>query len=259
MLQLMSTQDAKSVPEIVESLFESVLQVFSKDTENFYVVGYSFGALIALEIVTLLEARGKRGQLVLIDGAPNFLKKLVIDQMPSEHSDEAVQKVLINGNAFFFANASITCLIFLIILGIMRTIYPDEKIDVTQILTKYPTWEERLEMLLDMATDQYLYSTTYLRSMANCLFQRIKMVIDFKRDPSTILKSPITLIRPSEISIVDVEEDYGLHRLTQGNTEVKFVEGNHLTMLENPKLVHIINELDPALESNRSFKKHNAI
>lgn len=72
------------------------------------MVGYSFGALIALEIAAKLEARGMRGQIVLIDGAPIFLKKLVIDQMPQTHSDEAVQQVLIS--------------------GIMRTIYPVRKL-----------------------------------------------------------------------------------------------------------------------------------
>lgn len=159
--------------------------------------------------------------------------------MPTSQTDEGVQTVLIN--------------------GIMRTVYPEDKIDVMQIMSNYPSWEARVEKVLEMATDQYLYSQDYLRTMANCLFQRIKMVISYKPESDQILKAPITLVRPTEISIVDVEDDYGIHKLTSGNTSVKYVEGNHLTMLENLKLVQIIDELDPALESNRSFKKHMAI
>lgn len=239
MLQLMSTQNILSVQEISKAVSEEVQQiVFSKDKENFYIVGYSFGAMVAIELAKLLEESGLRGQIVLIDGAPTFLKKLVVDQMPAAYSDDAVQIVLIS--------------------GIIRTIFPEESIDVMQIM-KNPTWESRIESLLELATDQYLYSTDYLRRMANCLFQRIKMVVDYKVESSYVLRSPITLVRPTEISIVDVEEDYGVHKLTNGTTNVKYVEGNHLTMLENSKLVQIINELDPALESNRSFKKHNAI
>jgi fatty acid synthase, animal type len=215
-----------------EQLFElqNLIRLFSR---------YSFGALITIELAKQLERSGLRGQIVLIDGAPTFLKKLVVDQMPAAQSDEAVQTVLIN--------------------GIMRTVFPEEKIDVMQIMTNNPTWEARLEKVLEMALDQYLYSQEYLRTMANCLYSRIKMVISYKSDFSQVLKSPITLVRPTEISIVDVEEDYGIHKLTNGNTSVKYVEGNHLTMLDNAKLIHIINELDPSLESNRSFKKHNAI
>lgn len=236
----MSTKYLLSIQEVVKAIFTDVKQdVFSKDTENFYLVGYSFGALITIELAKLLEEKGLRGQIVLIDGAPTFLKKLVVDQMPTTHSDEGVQNVLIS--------------------GIMRTVFPEEKIDVMQIMKNNPTWESRIEKVIEMGTDQYLYSTDYLRTMANCLFQRIKMVIDYNTDPNHRLKSPITLVRPTEISIVDVDDDYGIKKLTTGTTNVKFVEGNHLTMLENSKLIQIINELDPALESNRSFMKHNAI
>ena len=256
----MSTQNILSVQEISKALFEDVQHnIYCKDNENFYLVGYSFGAMVAIEIAKLLEESGLKGQIVLIDGAPTFLKKLVVNQvifkkksrrisfesiiylflkMPATYSEDAVQTVLMS--------------------GIMRTVFPEENIDVMEIM-KIPTWDSRVEKLLDLSADQYIYSTDYLRKMANCLYQRIKMVIDYKSDSNYILRSPITLVRPTEISIVDVEEDYGLHKLTNGTTNVKYVEGNHLTMLENPKLIQIINDLDPAFESNRSFKKHNAI
>lgn len=240
MLQLMSTQNLISIQAVTNAIFNNVQQdVFKDNKEHFYLVGYSFGALITIELAKLLEEFGLKGQIVLIDGAPQFLKKLVVDQMPATHSDEGVQNVLLS--------------------GIMRTIFPEEKIDLMQIMKNNPTWEMRIEKVIEMATDQYLYSTDYLRTMANCMFQRIKMVIDYKTDPSHMLKSPITLVRPTEISIVDVDEDYDIHKLTNGNTNVKYVEGNHLTMLENAKLIQIINELDPSLESNRSFMKHNSI
>lgn len=240
MLQLMGTKDQLSICDVTKAIFDDVQQdIFSKEKENFYLVGYSYGALITLELAKMLEDLGLRGQVVLIDGAPTFLKKLVVDQMPTTYSDEAVQNVLIS--------------------GIMRTVFPEEKIDVMQIMANNPTWEQRIDKVLELAMDQYLYSTDYLRTMAYCLFQRIKMVINYKTELNHKLKSPITLVRPTEISIVDVDEDYGVHKLTKGTTNVKYVEGNHLTMLESSKLVQIINELDPALESNRSFMKHNAI
>jgi fatty acid synthase, animal type len=240
MLQLMSTKNLFSIGDVTQAILPMVYEdVFNKEREHFYVVGYSFGAMIALELTKMLEKQGKRGNLVLIDGAPLFLKKLVVDQMPTSDTDQAVQSVLLS--------------------GILRVVFPEEKVDVFTIMKENPTWEERVEKIIDLAKDQYLYSTEYLRVMANCLFYRIKMVLDFKPDMRDVIKSSITLIRPTEISIVDVDEDYGLKKLTKGLVSVKYVEGNHLTMLENSKLVQIINELDPALESNRSFKKHMAI
>lgn len=240
MLQLMGTKDLRSIHEISKATFPTVIEdVFNKEREHFYVVGYSYGAMLALEITKMLEKEGKKGNLVLIDGAPLFLKKLVVDQMPTTDTHEAVQSVLLS--------------------GIMRVVFPEEKVEVLQIMKEYPSWEERVEKILDLCKEQYLYSTDYLRDMANCLYHRIKMVLDFKPDFHDVIKSSITLIRPTEISIVDVDEDYGLKKLTRGVVKVKYVDGNHLTMLENAKLVQIINELDPSLESNRSFRKHMAI
>ncbi|KAL7037047.1 hypothetical protein ACKWTF_009050 [Chironomus riparius] len=240
MLQLMNSKDLENVNDVTQFVYDDIIEtVFDKTKENFYIVGYSFGAMVAIELTKMLERGGKKGKLLLIDGAPTFLKKLVVDQMPMTDSDEAVQTVLL--------------------AGVLRTVYPDEKADVLQIMANNPTWEDRVDRLMEMAKDQYIYSTDYLRLMANCLFQRIKMVLNYKHDPKNMMKSPVTLIRPTEISIVDVEEDYGLHKITNGIISIKYIEGNHFSMLENPKLVQIINENDPALESKASFKKHNLI
>lgn len=37
-------------------------------------MGYSFGGLIALEIIKLLEKNNRKGKLWLIDSSPDFLK-----------------------------------------------------------------------------------------------------------------------------------------------------------------------------------------
>lgn len=42
--------------------------------QEFCIVGYSFGGLIALEVLKLLEKNNYKGKLWLIDSAPQFLK-----------------------------------------------------------------------------------------------------------------------------------------------------------------------------------------
>jgi fatty acid synthase len=41
------------------------------------LLGYSFGALLALELALELEVEGREGHLYLVDGAPGFMKALV--------------------------------------------------------------------------------------------------------------------------------------------------------------------------------------
>lgn len=42
--------------------------------QEFLLLGYSFGGIIALEILKLLEKNNRRGKLWLIDSSPQFLK-----------------------------------------------------------------------------------------------------------------------------------------------------------------------------------------
>lgn len=211
-------------------------QLFDSKKEHFFLVGYSFGAFITLELAKMLEDSGLKGHVVLIDGGPLFLKKLAVDQMSTSYSDEVVQIVLIS--------------------GILHTIFPEEQIDMAKLLEEHPTWEERVDRILDLCKDQQIYTQEYLRKMTYALFYRIKMALEYDLDIVNPIKSSITLIRPSEVSIVDIDEEYGLSKYTTGVVNLKFIEGNHITMLENPKLVQIINDCDPAMESNEIFKKH---
>lgn len=48
-----------------------------KKTTPFSVVAYSYGVLIAIEVVSILESLGYYGKIVCIDGAPELLKKLI--------------------------------------------------------------------------------------------------------------------------------------------------------------------------------------
>lgn len=69
------------------------------------------------------------------------------------------------------------------------------------------------------------------------------------------LKSILIQLFPfTEISIADIDEEYGLTNHTQETVSLKFVEGNHITMLDNPKLVQMINELDPLLKDKVNFE-----
>lgn len=50
-----------------------IQQRLSADQE-FLIVGYSFGGLIAIEVIKLLEKNNRTGKLWLIDSSPQFLK-----------------------------------------------------------------------------------------------------------------------------------------------------------------------------------------
>lgn len=67
----------------------------AEEQRSFNLVGYSYGSLIALELVKRLEKRGLSGKLVLIDGAPKFLKTIVEQFLPSTTEKELQNNILL--------------------------------------------------------------------------------------------------------------------------------------------------------------------
>lgn len=62
---------------------------------NFKLVGYSFGAMVTLEVVRRLESEGRQGSVWLIDGAPDFLQGLAKKTMRVEDEESGFQSLQI--------------------------------------------------------------------------------------------------------------------------------------------------------------------
>lgn len=81
---------------------------------------------------------------------------------------------------------------------------------------------------------------------------------DISRMPP--LRSPILLLKPSMPSVTNISNDYGLSAITRGKVEVYTIEGNHVTILDNTKVVLAINNepLEDADEFKASLMKQSA-
>lgn len=236
-LQLSNAAELNTVEEIAKALIEDVHNEVLKNTEYFYLIGYSFGSMITLEVARLLEEAGMTGQVLLIDGSPEFLRQLAIGQMTEDYTEEIIQSVLVS--------------------GIIRTIFPDENPeDMFARISEFSSWEDRVNKLIELSQHQHVYSEPYLRKSADAFYKRLKVILAWDNKNIKKIKAPITLVRPTEVSVVDIDEDYELSKHTDGAISLKFIEGNHISMLENNKLPQIINDLDPELESDKVFEKY---
>lgn len=205
--------------------------------EFFYLVGYSYGSFITLGLAKILEEAGMQGHVLLIDGAPVFLKQLSTAKISTEITEESVQLMLI--------------------IVIVQNIFPEESPEkIMGKLTECPTWDDKVEKLVEFGRAQSEFSEGYMRKMTRALYTRLKMVFDYDTERITKIKSSITLVRPTEVAVVEIDEDYELSKYTEGSINLKFIEGNHITMLDNAKLPQIINECDPNLASDIIFKEY---
>lgn len=236
-LQLVTTPDCDTVSGITNAVIDQVKTDVFRKTEFFYLVGYSFGSLVTLEIAHALEEIGMKGHILLIDGSPLWLKQLGYAHIGGTQkvSDETVQAMLL--------------------IAIVNHVMPDDNSEeIIASLVDFATWPEKIDHLVDYGTKNNLkYSEDYMRRMVYSMYGRLRLIFDFDINAVPKVKSSITLVRPTEVAVVDIEEDYELSKYTEGTVQLKFVEGNHSTMLDNPQLTQIINDADPNLESDRSF------
>lgn len=235
-LQLVTKPDCDTVAGITSAIIDQVKSEVFRKVEFFYLVGYSFGSLVTLEIAHALEEMGMKGHIMLIDGSPLWLKQLSYAHIGTQQiSDEAAQGLLL--------------------VGIVNLVLPDDNPEeIIASLAHIPTWSEKVDHLVAYgAKNNIKYSDEYLRKMVISLFNRLRLIFDFDINAVKKVKSSITLVRPTEVAVVDIDEDYELSKLTEGTVQLRFIEGNHASMLDNPQLAQIINDVDPNLESDRSF------
>lgn len=237
-LQLTKTGHLTTTREIAEAVFEEISQNVFKNTDFYYLVGYSFGSLVTLELARMFEERGLKGHVVLIDGSPAFLKKLSSDQVSLVTEKDDKDKQLHDT----------------LMMAALRVIFPGEELEFWNTIESVGSdWNTRIEKLIEVGINHNIYSADYTRNMMNALFNRTKMASENNLEEHFQIESDITIIRPTEVSVMEIDEDYGLSAYTKGHVNLKFVEGNHVTMLENSKLIQIINEVDPFLKSERTF------
>ncbi|KAH8295236.1 hypothetical protein KR018_009015 [Drosophila ironensis] len=235
-LQLHQFAHLQSVNSICQQSIEHIKPLL-KQTEPFYIIGYSYGTLLALELAKQLESTGFRGHIMLIDGAPHFLKRLTNMHLGENYSDNDLYNLIFS--------------------SIVNQIFPEEtKESASQVFYKLDNINDKMALFMDYVEKQKVYTKEYSAKMIEAMFKRVKMTSCFDLESIKNLKAPITLVRPAEVSLQDIDEDYCLSLLTSGKVTLKVIEGNHTTMLDNPILGKIINDFDPALIDDKNFEEY---
>lgn len=197
--------------------------------KEFYIIGHSFGAIVAIQLAQMFERNGVDGRVLLIDGSPVHLKRLSEAMIKSMSKKENSDDVVIMMIFFNMCSAERT---YKFILQ----------------LQKCTEWTKKMDLLyghLPEAIKSH-YSYDHLYNMVLAMTNRLKAVIKLNFDDEVVkLKSPITLIRPTQASFTDIAEDYDLSKYAEQPVDVRYVKGNHLTMLDGNEITQIIDNFAP--------------
>lgn len=218
-------------------LFRKDIKGCLKANDPFYIIAYSYGTYVALQLASLLEKAGFRGQLMLIDGAPHFLTKLTRLHLDNQLEENDLYNLLFT--------------------SIVNLIFPEEtKESIGLVFSSLPTLPAKMEKFMQYVVKQDLYSVNYAEQIVHAMYRRVRMAAFFDLDSIEQINSPIMLVRPSEVALQDIDEDYSLSKCTKGKVMVKVIVGNHTTMLDNPMLVQLINDFDPSTEDDKKFEQY---
>lgn len=117
----------------------------------------------------------------------------------------------------------------------------DQKLNFETELAKKIDLNEKLNICVNYLAD-INYSKDYLKAILRAAYNRVDLLrhAEILLDPK--IKSPITLVRPNKSLFNDIEDDYELSQFSINKVNVKYIDGNHQTILSNETLAVIINE-----------------
>ncbi|XP_057672284.1 fatty acid synthase-like [Diorhabda carinulata] len=219
--QYWERNDFTVVDDLVQALLPKVENQL-KNKKRFTIIGYSFGSLVATEIVSILESKGYSGNLIIIDGSAVLMKKLVQNIQSSESIFET----------------SLIC--HLLSFYLPRELISNQK----ERIFKCNEWNERLDIAEEIIKQVIISPETiaFQRALTNGLYNRIKSCESYI--PSfDKLKSRIILFKPTKQTANDIDDDYGLSQITESQVQTIVFEGNHLSIVENDLLANEINSL----------------
>ncbi|XP_047538488.1 fatty acid synthase-like [Vanessa atalanta] len=189
----------------------------------YILLGYSFGTLPVLKLASLLESEDHRGTIFCLDGSPDYLYATLTNTMTVK-SDTQLQNSLI-------------CKIINMVAAkneVSRTLM--EKLEEIE------SYEERIKYALKLIPGQNKYSDKFIESIVKACFDRFKMILN--QHELKKVKAPIILLRPKKNPpYLQIEENYGLNKLTDGPVMVHLVNGDHISIIENKDCANIINRV----------------
>ncbi|KAB0791247.1 hypothetical protein PPYR_03047 [Photinus pyralis] len=207
---------------MIEELSQQALLHLPSAKEPFTVIAYSFGCIVALHLVSQLESKGYRGQLILIDGSHTIFKWRVAALIPNVQNERYVQTYILAGLAKSFVPL-------------------DRLLRVEETLLRCQGLKERIDVLLRLCNDAELVKERR-GEIVKSLYGRVKSFMEFEPKFEKI-KSSVTLYKPTESLFQGSSEDYDVEDLCEGSVSVHTVSGNHLTILKNTSMANEINKI----------------
>ncbi|OWF48220.1 fatty acid synthase-like [Mizuhopecten yessoensis] len=274
-IQRTNTTPRDSIHSVASYYLNAIQMMGPRD--DHYIIGYSFGAIVAIEMAIQLQACGKKvADLILLDGAPNLLHSQMQDneQLRSKgKTDDQISTMFEVGSLLSYMymfkameNPSLTKKILANLPSQQARI--DTAVDMTfgnvtigasPRHTKWLTAKHKiLKKLKEPVEDHAKYGMAEAAQelvrlkrieAASDHIKSIKMVYNFRAHHNRQFNGNIYLLRiksDPQFLTHHLSPDYDLHDWCTGKVQIKFYEGTHESFLSGinaPNVARDITEI----------------
>lgn len=179
-----------------------------------------------MKLAQVLESNGRIGKVVLIDGSPEMMMSIASYLTPTKCTVDDLQGMLV--------------------MLLIDIAFPERKNEImAKVLLEDGTFK-RYVKFLEITNETQIYSAAFIHRMFTSTVNRMKILQNLSRSERVVQAfnaTSVSLIKPSIATIQNLNEFYGLRAFTSSTIHVDTVEGNHSSMLENHKLIEILNNL----------------
>ncbi|KAK5637947.1 hypothetical protein RI129_012242 [Pyrocoelia pectoralis] len=208
-----------SIEKISQQILIHPLDFYTRQIP-FTIIAHSFGCVIALHLVSLLESKGYRGQVILIDGSPNMFKQLLNTQIPNIEDEKFLQTY--------------------VLAGLAKSFIPLESlVKFKDALLQCEDLDGRINVLL--RNGDVALKDRQKEILISC-YGRIKSCVTFVPLLKKI-KSSVTLFKPTQQILQEAKQDYDIEAMCESPVSIKIFDGNHITILKNYNVALEINRL----------------
>ncbi|VVC87547.1 unnamed protein product, partial [Leptidea sinapis] len=152
--------------------FTEILLKKTKLQNNFYLLGYESGIMVALEMAAILEQHGLTGKVFCLGGSPHEISTEFKTKL-GHLSEKDLQDTIIKH---------------------MVSLVADSNVDVDPILNKASTWQEKVVLTVRELTGRVPHSGQYAKDLIETAYARICTALKYKMKPLK-LRSRIIILR----------------------------------------------------------------
>lgn len=164
-------------------------------TGPYLIVGYSFGASVAFEMVSLLEKAGEKAALVMLDGSPKYVSWYT----------EAYQQRL-EGGSTQAQNEAYGLAYFGMVAANLDYIQTAKELDTL------PSFELKLKRVAELISAKTKHPADVAQVTALSFYKKL-LASHFYKPERKLNTSNVTLVKPTE-NYVKLSADYGLSEVS---------------------------------------------